>query len=119
MLNALKHAFVALALAVVLTPAPLLADPPGDKGKGASTAESKGKDKDNGNDKDNSKDGGKDGGPNHGDVVSEYRVAGQLQVVKVVPSRGPTYYLIDNDGDGRPDDGSPVPPVYWKLFEWN
>lgn len=55
----------------------------------------------------------------NGDVVSEYRVAGQLQVVKVVPSRGPTYYLIDNDGDGRPDDGSPVSPVYWKLFEWN
>ena len=55
----------------------------------------------------------------NGDVISEYRVAGQLQVVKVVPVRGPTYYLMDRDGDGRPDDGAPVSPVYWKLFEWN
>lgn len=56
----------------------------------------------------------------NGDVISEYRVAGQLQVIKVVPARGPTYYLRDRNGDGRPDDdGSPVSPVYWKLFEWN
>lgn len=55
----------------------------------------------------------------NGDVISEYRVAGQLQVVKVVPARGPTYYLIDRDGDGRPDDDAPVSPVYWKLFEWD
>lgn len=56
----------------------------------------------------------------NGDVVSEYRTGGQLQVVKVVPVRGPTYYLTDRNGDGRPDDdGSPVSPVYWKLFEWN
>ena len=55
----------------------------------------------------------------NGDVITEYRVAGQLQVVKVTPARGPTYYLIDRDGDGRPDDGAPVSPVYWKLFEWN
>ena len=55
----------------------------------------------------------------NGDVITEYRVAGQLQVVKVTPARGPTYYLMDNDGDGQPDDGAPVSPVYWKLFEWN
>ncbi|KGM51292.1 hypothetical protein N792_11130 [Lysobacter concretionis Ko07 = DSM 16239] len=55
----------------------------------------------------------------NGDVIEEYRVAGQLRVVKVTPARGPVYYLIDNDGDGRPDDGAPVSPVYWKLFEWN
>jgi hypothetical protein len=55
----------------------------------------------------------------NGDVIEEYRVAGQLRVVKVTPARGPVYYLMDNDGDGRPDDGAPVSPVYWKLFEWN
>ncbi|HSM10464.1 MAG TPA: DUF2782 domain-containing protein [Lysobacter sp.] len=55
----------------------------------------------------------------NGDVITEYRVAGRLQVVKVAPARGPTYYLMDRDGDGRPDDGAPVSPVYWKLFEWN
>jgi len=55
----------------------------------------------------------------NGDVITEYRVGGRLQVVKVTPVRGPTYYLMDNDGDGQPDDGAPVSPVYWKLFEWN
>ena len=55
----------------------------------------------------------------NGDVIEQYRVAGQLKVVKVTPSRGPVYYLMDPDGDGRPDDGAPVSPVYWKLFEWN
>jgi len=58
----------------------------------------------------------------NGDVISEYRVAGQLQIVKVTPARGPTYYLIDNNGDGRPDSSkgdAPVSPVYWKLAEWD
>ena len=55
----------------------------------------------------------------NGDVIEQYRVAGQLKVVKVTPSRGPVYYLMDNDGDGQPDDGAPVSPVYWKLLEWN
>lgn len=55
----------------------------------------------------------------NGDVITEYRVAGRLQVVKVTPVRGPTYYLMDRDGDGRPDNGAPVSPVLWKLFEWN
>ncbi|MBA2237692.1 MAG: DUF2782 domain-containing protein [Lysobacter sp.] len=55
----------------------------------------------------------------NGDVISEYRVAGQLQVVKVTPVRGPTYYLMDRDRDGIPDNGAPVSPVLWKLFEWD
>ena len=55
----------------------------------------------------------------NGDVIEQYRVNGQLRVVKVTPSRGPVYYLMDNDGDGQPDDDVPVSPVYWKLFEWN
>ena len=54
----------------------------------------------------------------NGDVVTEYRVAGQLRVVKVQPRRGPAYYLQDRDGDGRIDDDSNVSPVYFKLFEW-
>ncbi|SKA23273.1 DUF2782 domain-containing protein [Novilysobacter spongiicola] len=55
----------------------------------------------------------------NGDVIEEYRVAGQLRVVKVTPSRGPTYYLMDEDGDGRPDEDEHISPVYWKLFDWN
>lgn len=57
----------------------------------------------------------------NGDVVSEYRVAGQLRIVKVAPARGPVYYLIDSNGDGRLDSSKgegPVSPVYFKLYEW-
>lgn len=53
----------------------------------------------------------------NGDEVTEYRVGGQLRVVKVQPKRGPVYYLYDRDGDGRPD-GDNISPVYFKLFEW-
>ncbi|MGY0799867.1 DUF2782 domain-containing protein [Lysobacter sp. A286] len=55
----------------------------------------------------------------NGDVIEEYRVAGQLKVVKVTPARGPSYYLRDENDDGKPDDGSPVSPVYWELFNWD
>jgi hypothetical protein len=53
----------------------------------------------------------------NGDEVTEYRVAGQLRVVKVQPKRGPVYYLYDRNGDGRPD-GDNISPVFFKLFEW-
>ena len=58
----------------------------------------------------------------NGDVVEEYRQAGQLTMVKVTPLHGPSYYLIDSDGDGFLDgkDGDGVvAPVYWKIYEWN
>lgn len=55
----------------------------------------------------------------NGDVVTEYRVAGQLRMVKVVPVRGPTYYLVDRDGDGRMDPAKgEVPTTWFKLFSW-
>ena len=56
----------------------------------------------------------------NGDVITEYRVAGQLRMVRVEPARGPVYYLIDRNGDGRLDGSQgDVSPVYYKLFEWN
>jgi hypothetical protein len=56
----------------------------------------------------------------NGDVITEYRVAGQLRVVKVEPSRGPPYYLYDRNGDGLPDKAGDNPPqTYFKLFDWN
>ena len=55
----------------------------------------------------------------NGDVIQEYRVAGQLKVVKVTPVRGATYYLMDQNGDGFPDEASQDAKVYWKLFDWN
>lgn len=56
----------------------------------------------------------------NGDVITEYRVAGQLRTVRVAPARGPVYYLNDSNGDGRLDKSKgEVSPVYYKLFEWN
>jgi hypothetical protein len=57
-----------------------------------------------------------------GDVVEEYRLNGQIYMVKVRPVRGLPYTLMDTNGDGRLDaqDGEgPVRPVYWTLYEWN
>ena len=55
----------------------------------------------------------------NGDVVSEYRVGGQLRMVRVQPVRGPAYYLIDRNGDGRMDaTKGDVSPVYYKIYGW-
>ena len=57
----------------------------------------------------------------NGDTIEEYRVAGNLRMVKVTPARGAAYYLYDSDGDGRLDkskDNVVVSPVYWKLYGW-
>ena len=55
----------------------------------------------------------------NGDVVTEYRVQGQLRMVKVVPVRGPAYYLVDRDGDGHMDPAKgEVPTTWFKLFSW-
>ena len=56
-----------------------------------------------------------------GDVIEEYRVAGQLRVVKITPARGPVYYLVDNNGDGVLDSSKGegnITPVQYKLFSW-
>lgn len=54
----------------------------------------------------------------NGDVITEYRVGTQLRVVKVVPARGPTYYLHDRDGDGLVDKDDQAPMTYYELFKW-
>ena len=56
----------------------------------------------------------------NGDVVSEYRVSGRLTMVKVVPARGPTYYIYDRNGDGVVNDADAKggPMTYYKLFSW-
>ncbi len=55
----------------------------------------------------------------NGDVITEYRVASQLRLVKVVPLRGPTYYLVDRDGDGKLDPAKGGGPLtYYKLYRW-
>jgi hypothetical protein len=55
----------------------------------------------------------------NGDTITEYRVGNQLRAVKVVPLRGPVYYLYDRDGDGIVDKAGDNPPqTYFKLFSW-
>ncbi len=55
-------------------------------------------------------------------TIEEYRVNGQLYMIKVIPVVGPAYYLMDTDGDGSLEttrnelDNPPVPN--WILLEW-
>lgn len=57
-------------------------------------------------------------------LIEEYRMNGQVYMVKITPRVGLPYYYIDTDGDGRleldPDQQAlnPVQPVYWKIKEW-
>lgn len=58
-----------------------------------------------------------------GEVVTEYRVNGQLYMVKVVPASGPPYYLVDQDGDGSLDSpGDQLDPMLvvprWVIHRW-
>lgn len=56
-------------------------------------------------------------------TVEEYRVDGKLRYVKITPTKGQPYYLVDRDGDGvlesrhNPLDGPP-PINQWILLEW-
>lgn len=56
-------------------------------------------------------------------TIEEYRINGQLYMVKVTPSKGYPYYLVDADGDGqletRRNELDPrilVPS--WVIFRW-
>lgn len=56
-------------------------------------------------------------------TVQEYRRAGKLYMIKVVPDIGPAYYMVDSDGDGHVDvrgsdmdRGSNI--NMWKILEW-
>jgi len=56
-------------------------------------------------------------------TVEEYRINGRLYMVKITPSVGPSYYLMDNDGDGTMEHR--MSQIYsdfvvpkWVLFSW-
>jgi hypothetical protein len=58
----------------------------------------------------------------NGDVVEEYRLGGQLTMVRVRPAHGKPYYLYA-DGQGRLDRSDAernggVSPVYWVIYAW-
>jgi hypothetical protein len=54
------------------------------------------------------------------DTVEEYRIGGKLYMIKVTPSTGTPYYLVDNRGDGnfvRYDNFDPgTRPPMWVIF---
>jgi hypothetical protein len=56
-------------------------------------------------------------------VIEEYRMAGRLYMVKVIPTHGMPYYLMDTDGDGSLEttrwgiaENRLIPQ--WILFRW-
>ena len=56
-------------------------------------------------------------------TIEEYRVNGRLYMVRITPDVGPSYYLIDADGDGtleqrrhELDENQALPT--WVLFRW-
>ncbi|HIE55743.1 MAG TPA: DUF2782 domain-containing protein [Chromatiaceae bacterium] len=55
-------------------------------------------------------------------AVHEYRIDGRLYMVKIVPRKGPPYYLLDLDGDGIIDvteeDPARMVVPQWILFRW-
>ena len=55
-------------------------------------------------------------------LIEEYRVNGRLRFVKITPSSGSPYYMVDTDGDGvletREDNFSNPPINQWILLEW-
>lgn len=57
------------------------------------------------------------------EVIEEYRLNGHLYMIKITPAFGPSYYLIDQDGDGemetnvdRIDTNLAVPQ--WVILRW-
>ncbi len=56
------------------------------------------------------------------EVIYEYRVKGQLYMVKIDPIAGPPYYLLDTNGDGKLDVQDQRPPALavpqWEIFSW-
>ena len=55
-------------------------------------------------------------------VIEEYRVNGHLRFIKITPSSGNPYYMVDTDGDGileTRDDNFANPPInQWILLQW-
>jgi hypothetical protein len=52
----------------------------------------------------------------------EYRVKGRLYMVKVTPIIGPSYYLVDRQGDGNFVEAdiaqNPIKPPMWIILSW-
>ncbi len=61
--------------------------------------------------------------PSENKRVKEYRVNGQLYMIEVLPQKGPSYFLVDTDGDGLMETrhnhtGKDVLIPRWILRSW-
>ena len=59
----------------------------------------------------------------NGEIVHEYRVNGTVYMTKIIPSSGPAYYLIDQDGDGNletrhSDLNRNINVPQWLIHSW-
>ncbi len=57
------------------------------------------------------------------ETVTEYRLNGRLQAIKVEPENAPAYYLVDTDGDGdletrRSAYGPDFLIPMWIIMSW-
>ncbi|MFY0991778.1 DUF2782 domain-containing protein [Halomonas sp. C05BenzN] len=50
-------------------------------------------------------------------TIREYRVNGELYAIEIRPTRGPSYYLVDHDGDGNFErqEGDRIAVPQWIL----
>jgi hypothetical protein len=56
-------------------------------------------------------------------VIREFRLGGRLYMIEIAPSVGPSYFLVDTDGDGsletRYSDLDPrIAIPAWVLLRW-
>ena len=56
-------------------------------------------------------------------IKEEYRLNGKLYMIKIIPSFGPSYFYIDQDGDGILEatntDRNSTPRVpQWVILNW-
>ncbi|MDR2014640.1 MAG: DUF2782 domain-containing protein [Azoarcus sp.] len=55
------------------------------------------------------------------DTVTEFRLRGKLYMVKVTPSNGASYYMVDQEGNGhwvRSDSNHKLSVPMWVLTSW-
>ncbi len=56
------------------------------------------------------------------EVIEEYRQGGRVYMIKITPSKGLPYYLVDTDGDGsletRRNSLDNPEVVRWRIFTW-
>lgn len=55
------------------------------------------------------------------DTVEEYRISGELYMMKITPAKGPAYYLHRDQPNGEWVKDGPTPPVsipHWILFKF-